>query len=598
MRPIDNAILPAARIFADEKSPERGPAGMNRREMFGAIAGGLALAVPAAGTAAFAQASAPGKATPLAIFNPRSFGADGDGKTMDSSAINAAIDACTQAGGGVVYLSPGTYLCGTVILKSNVTLYLEAGATILGSTRIEDYRPSGSDKKKHPKHSGTSLLHRHLIFARDADNVRLAGPGRINGQGHAFWYKKAHPRVLTEEIRWESAIHNLWGFIGRPSPMVEFQNVTNLRIEDVRLEEAPGWTMRPFNCTHVFIHGIVIQNPVYGPNTDGIDITGCQDVMVSDCVIDTGDDAICLKSQDVDGMECRVTRNIVVTNCILTGCCNGFKIGTRTEGGFENITFSNSVLYNDDVGFTSRLICGICLGMVDGGWVDGIVITGIQMRRVRCPINIRLGDRSRNRPHSQQGMRNIMIDGIHASDAILTSSITGIPGKELEDIRLSNIDIGTAYIGKKEWLKQPVPEIPSAYPQARMFGWLPASGLYCRHVKGFGLRNVSFRAPADEWRPTMICDTVDHLTIRGFETTSIQDGVPPIELRDVQNAWVSETAAPSGSRAALTVAGSSCGDILVSGCDLRDTTEPVEFESGAAPNVVRAEFNAGAKQSI
>ncbi len=567
---------------------------MNRREILGAMVSGLALSTSATGASAFVASSAPDKATPLSIFHPRNYGAVGDGKTMDSGSINAAINACNQAGGGVVYLSPGTYLCGTVILKSNVTLYLEAGATILGSTRVADYQLSGSGRKKHP--GGDRLLHRHLIFARDAENVGLAGPGRIHGQGHAFWVKKEGRPPATEKNRWNSAIHREWEAIDRPSPMVEFQNVTNLRIEDIRLEEAPGWTMRPFNCTHVFIHGIVIKNPVYGPNTDGIDITGCQDVLVSDCIIDTGDDAICLKSQDVDGMVCRTGKNIVVTNCIITGCCNGFKIGTRTEGGFENITFSNSVLYNDDVDFPSRLIAGICLGMVDGGWVDGIVITGIQMRRVRCPINIRLGDRSRRRQHPQQGMRGILIDGIHASDAILTSSITGIPGKELEDIRLMNVDIGTVYPGKKEWVQQPVPEIPAGYPQSRMFGWLPASGLYCRHIKGLSLQNISFRAPADEWRPTVICDSVSQLTIRGLETTSIQDGVPPIGLADINGAWVSGAAAPSGSRALLTVTGSHTEDILVSGCDVREASKLAEFEDGAVPNVVRAEFNVGKKQ--
>jgi len=547
---------------------------MHRRQIVTSLAGLAALTV--ADLPAFAAPPATENAPPLRIFNPRQYGAAADGKTMDSGAINAAIDACSRAGGGVVYLAPGTYLCGTVVLKNNVTLYLEAGATILGSTNIADYQP------------------KHLIFARNTENVGLVGPGRIDGQGHAFWTRKERPPV-PENRKWTDAIHNNWGYTDRPSPMIELENVTNLRIEDVRIEGAAGWTMRPFNCTRVVIHGICIRNPVYGPNTDGIDITGCQDVTVSDCIVDTGDDAICLKSEDVDGMECRTTRNIVVTNCILTGCCNGFKIGTKTEGGFENITFSNSVLYNGDVDFPSRMIAGICLGMVDGGWADGIVISGIQMRRVRAPINIRLGDRSKKRDHPQKGMRGVLIDGVHASDAILTSSITGIPGMELEDIRLANIDIATVYPGKKEWVKQPVPEVPAGYPQARMFGWLPASGLYCRHVLGLSLQNIRFSAPADEWRPTVICDSVRDLTVRGFQTTAINDGVPPLGLVDVNSAWVSGAAAPTGSRALLAVTGSQAAEILVSGCDLREAAQPVETGGGAATNAVRAEFNAEKK---
>ncbi len=543
---------------------------MNRRHIITSLAGFAALA--ATEFPAFATESAPTNAPLLPLFNPRQMGAAGDGKALDSSAINAAITACNAAGGGIVYISPGTYLCGTVVLKSNVTLYLEAGATILGSTRIADYNP------------------RHLIYARNAENVGLIGPGTIDGHGNAFWLPTGRTPV-TEDMKWSDAIHLDWKPKERLNQMVEFEGVTNLRIDGVRLQNAPGWTMRPFNCNRVVIHGIAIRNPVYGPNTDGIDITGCQDVMVSDCLIATGDDAICLKSQDVNGEACQATKNIVVTNCIITGCCNGFKIGTATENGFENITFSNSVLYNDDVPFSSRMIGGISLNMVDGGWVDGVVITGIQMRRVRAPLGIRLGARSKPHNYPQSGLRNIVIDGIHATDAILTSSITGLPDMQVENVSLSNIHIDTIYPGKKAWVKVPVPEIPGAYPQTRMFGWLPASGLYCRHVKGLSLRNMSFRAPTDEWRPTLICDDISPLTVSSFETTSIKDGIPAIGLTNIDRGWISGAVAPTGSRAILTVEGPKTKDILISGCDLREAAQPFEATNLPASDPIRAEFN-------
>ena len=531
----------------------------------------LVVAAAATTIGRSAVAESPASAGMETAFSVRKYGAIGDGKILDSPAINAAITACNAAGGGIVYVSPGNYLCGTVILKSNVTLYLEAGATILGSTRLTDYNP------------------KYLIYARNAENVGLVGPGRIDGQGHAFWIPSRRAEVPSDQD-WADAIHLDWKPTERPEQMVEFHGVTNLRIDGVQLQGAPGWTMRPFNCNRVVIHGIRIKNPVYGPNTDGIDITGCQDVMISDCIIDTGDDAICLKSEDVDGEACQITKNIVVTNCIISGCCNGFKIGTKTENGFENITFSNSVLFNEDVPFGSRLNAGISLEMVDGGWVDGVVITGIQMRRVRAPLHIRLGARSKPHNHSKSGLRGIVIDGIHATDAILTSSMTGLPGMELEDVRLSDIHIETVYPGKKEWLKESVPEVPKAYPQSRMFGWLPASGLYCRHVKGLSLRDISFRAPADEWRPTMICDDISKLTICGFETTPIEGDTPPIELTDVDGSWISQAAAPPGSKALLTVKGAKTKDTLISSCDLREAAHPFEMLDTAA-GVVRAEFN-------
>jgi hypothetical protein len=505
-------------------------------------------------------------------FKVRRYGATGDGKTLDSPAINAAINACNAAGGGTVYISPGDYLCGTVILKSNVTLYLEAGATILGSTRISDYNP------------------KYLIYARNAENVGLVGPGRIDGQGHAFWLPSGRPQVPESE-EWADAVHLDWKPTERPEQMVQFHGVTNLRVEGIHLQGAPGWTMRPFNCNRVVIHGITIKNPVYGPNTDGIDITGCQNVTVSDCLIDTGDDGICIKSEDVDGEACQITKNIVVTNCIISSCCNGFKIGTKTENGFENITFSNSVLFNEDVPFGSRLNAGISLEMVDGGWVDGVVITGIQMRRVRAPLHIRLGARSKPHNYSKNGLRGIVVDGIHATDAILTSSITGFPGMELENVSLSDLHIDTVYPGKKDWLKKSVPEVPQAYPQSRMFGWLPASGLYCRHVKGLSLRNISFRAPADEWRPTIICDGVSKLTICGFDTTPIKDGVPAIGLIDIDSGWISQAVTPIGSKALLAVQGGKTKNILISGCDLREAAQPFEVTNAAAAGMVRAEFN-------
>ncbi len=281
---------------------------------------------------------------PSTIFNPRSFGAIGDGNTLDSLAINAAVDACNKAGGGVVYLSPGNYLSGTVVLKSNVTLYLEAGAVLLGSKNLSDYTT-----QREPNSSADSGQ-RHFIFARDTENVGLAGPGAIDGQGSSFWYP-ANRKPVSEDRKWSDGIHRDWKKGNQVSPMIELVNCTNLRIEDIRIRGASGWTIRPINCTNVVIQGIAIKNPVYGPSTDGIDLTGCKDVLVSDCIIDTGDDAICLKSENPYGDTPKVSQNIVVTNCIITGCCNGFKIGTATQGGYENITFSNSVIYNDEVDF-------------------------------------------------------------------------------------------------------------------------------------------------------------------------------------------------------------------------------------------------------
>ncbi len=535
---------------------------MDRREMLAAIA-----SLGVSGLASTNPLAPKGDGTRPAVFDPRAFGAVGDGRIKDTPAVQRAIDACTAAGGGIVYLGPGTYLCGTVVLKTNVTLYLEAGATILGSGDIKDYEPH------------------HLIFASGAQNVGLAGPGKIDGQGSAFWVRTNRPPV-PEDMAWSDAIHLDWTHTPKhPSPMVEFETCTDVRVSDVFLCNAPAWTLRPFNCDRVQIRGIVIKNPVYSPNSDGIDPTGCHDLVISDCIIDTGDDAICLKSESLNGTPVRASKNIVVTNCILTSCCNGFKFGTPTFGAYENITFSNSVIYNDDVPLSSRLIAGIQLSAVDGGSVDGVVITGIQMRRVRAPICLRRGTRHPAPNAAQNFMRGIVIDGIHATDAILTSSITGLPGLPIEDVRLSDIHVATIMPGKPEWVANPVPEVAPDYPQSRMFGWLPASGLYVRHVRGLSLRDVSFSAPATEWRPTLLCDDVQDLRCTALQSTSPVAGEPIVQMSDVTGAWIADTRAPQGARALLKL--HATHDIVVSGCDLRGAATLAEGD--ASP--VHAEFN-------
>lgn len=152
-----------------------------------------------------------------------------------------------------------------------------------------------------------------------------------------------------------------WKPLERASPLIEFAGCKNVRIEDLRIENASGWTLRPINCDGVLIRGIIIKNPVIGPNTDSIDPTGCQNVFIVDCLIDTGDDAICLKSENPYGDAVRVSKNITITNCVLTCCCNGLKFGTATRGGFENVTFSNSVIFNERVEEKAGVISGIAV---------------------------------------------------------------------------------------------------------------------------------------------------------------------------------------------------------------------------------------------
>ena len=449
------------------------------------------------------------------------YGARPDGRTLNTNAIQRAIDDAFQSGGGTVLVPSGTFLTGRINLKSSVTLYLDTGSTLLGSTSLNDYDSGGEGESRQ----------RHLIFAHDADDVTVAGPGRLDGQGRSFWESSGKAPVPPED-EWADFSSRALApkKSGRPSPMLYFVNCRRLRIEDVRIENSPGWTLHTLNCDDVNIKGIAIRNPVVGPNTDGIDMTGCQNVQVTNCSVETGDDAICLKSENPYGSEPRVIKNVVVTNCHLTTCCNGFKLGTSSEGGFENITFSNSVIHNDEVEFRARVISGVALEVVDGGWIDGVVVSGIQMDRTRTPIFIRLGNRKQPHNYPQHGIRRVSIDNVQASEALLASSITGLPGMDVQDVTLSNIRIGSIVKGRPEWVGRAVPEKEATYPEARMFGMLPASGLYVRHARDLRLNNVEFAAPTGEGRPTVIFDDVIGAHATGLTSTPVSGGMPMVQV--------------------------------------------------------------------
>jgi polygalacturonase len=508
------------------------------------------------------------------LLRPQDFGAKVDGITLDSPAINAAIDRAHGQGGGMVYLSAGTYLCGTVALKSNVTLYLEAGAVILGSKDINQYLTQPGKNSASQK--------RHLILALDAENVTLCGPGLIDGQGPSFWVPSGRPAVPPEE-QWGDVASLYLKHRSEVSPLLEFVNCRHLNVERLRIEGASGWTMRLLNCIGVVVDGISIKNSVAGPNTDGMDITNSSDVHIANCSIDTGDDAICLKSENPYGGSIPSMRNVTVTNCTLTTCCNGFKFGTGTKGGCENIVFSNSTIHNTaESKLGERVIAGICLEMVDGGWLEGVVITGICMQRTRTPIFLRLGARTAPSDGDKSYMRGVMISDVYATEAVLTNSITGVPGMPVEDVTLSNIHVETQEQGKREWTQREIPEQVRAYPEARMFGRLPAYGMYVRHARGIRMHNVAFESSATEQRPAVVCDDVTSLEIAGLRVPMQGNGFPVIDLRQTKDVWIRDGRAPKDAPSFVRVTGGDSAEISVSGCDLQRARLPVTFVAGAA----------------
>ena len=518
--------------------------------------------------------------SPARVFDVTRYGAKGDGKTKSTDAIQRAVDGCFEAGGGTVYLPPGKHLSGPITLKSNVTLYLDAGATLLGSELLEDYGNV-----------------RHLVFASEASNIAIAGEGTIDGSGQVFWPTPQR----------------------RPGGAVELVACKMVRIRDVTIQNSPSWSLHVYGCENVSIRGVSISNDFSGPNTDGIDVTSCSDVTISDCRISTGDDAIVLKNLTRGhGPETkRSCRNITVTNCVISSHCNGFKIGTESERDFENITFSNSVVFMNDPKQPDeprvRGIAGVAVEMVDGANLSNVVVSNIVVKNFHAAVFIRLGNRGRNQPVPTPGtLRHVSIDNLVAVGTVVTSSITGLPGHNVEDVSLSNIRIVMDPEGKSDDARmaraaaraaeggEGVPERPGEYPEAWMFGGLPSYGLYCRHVDGLTLRNFQASPMRSDKRPMLICDDISNLTLDGLEVIAagkprVDGDQPFLRFVNVKNALIRGCRAPLGTAAFLRVEGDGSDGICAVGNDFSGARKAFDISPGVKSEAICESANRPAK---
>jgi polygalacturonase len=488
-------------------------------------------------------------------FDARAHGAKGDGTTLDSPAIQKAIDAAFSAGGGVVSLTPGNYLSGTIVLKSNVTLRLHPGATLWASKRAADYNP------------------RRLIYAADSENIAVDGQGTIHGNGEAWWDKQNERRVYQP-------------ISGRPSPLLEFVNSRNVRVQDVTILQAPGWAIHPLECDGVLIRGIRIIADPRSPNTDGIDPDSSRNVLIADSFIDTGDDAIVIKTTGRREGKVKPSENITITNCVLTTRCNGFKMGTESRGDFRNISVTNCAMYGKP-GTVQRPISGIAVEMVDGAVLDGVVISNITMRDVNTPIFIRLGNRGRGQAVATPGsLGNVSINNVVATGGILSSSITGIPGHRVRNVSLANINITMKGGGQEVRGFLDVPENPEKYPEARMFGELPSHGFFVRHVEGLSMKNVQLRTADPDVRPAMIFHDVRELDLDGFRSDSLHGKEAVLWFHDVVGALVRGARIPAGSQDFLRVTGAGSRDIQLSGNHVVPAARMVRIGEGVEKGAV------------
>ena len=445
----------------------------------------------------------------------------GDGKTLNTSAIQTAIDKLSQKGGGKLILLQGTYLTGAIQLKSGVELHLEAGAELLGSTDPKDYYQlqvggEGDVVRKDNSKYG-------LILAQGAKRIKLTGYGTINGQGRelALTIDSLCKAGILKDDHYSTRLH-------RPSEIMRpklffFSECDGVEITHLTLRESACWGLSFDQCRNMKLEHLTVLNRAYW-NNDGIDLTDCANVEVTNCYINAADDGICLKSYHLHG----VSENIHIHDCHIESSASAVKFGTASWGAFRNIFITNNNVLNT---FRS---C-IAIESVDGAKIENILVDGMKARNTGNAIFVKLGNRAgdgtgfiRNimlknfdvelaegRPDGDYDIRGPEVSYFHNP---FPSSITGYPGHAVQNVILDSIRIvapgnaskGMAYVRVDE-----VPENEKNYPEFTMFGELPAWGFFFRHVDGLTLRNVDLVYAKKDFRSPIVKDDVKNYQEEG-----------------------------------------------------------------------------------
>lgn len=458
------------------------------------------------------------------LFSVVAYGAMADGKTLDTLAIQSAIDACHTSGGGTVYFPAGSYLSGTIFLKSHVSFYLEAGAVLLGSTSLDDYPVTLSAYRSYTD----NYTERSLIYAEKVENISILGRGTIDGQGAAFRDKQTAENP-----------YKLRPYLIR---IIESSDVT---VRDVTIRNSAMWVQHYLACDDVLIDGITVHSDVAG-NNDGIDIDSCSRVRIANCDIYSGDDAVVLKATSD-----RICRDVTITNCHLSSRCNAFKLGTESNGGFQNITLSNSTIYD------TRL-AGIALEMVDGGTLERVSVNNVAIQNSGAAIFMRLGNRARpylaKGPGGSKGtwqrepglerpgmgtFRKVIISNVQAVGIDnIGCSITGLPGHSIEEVTLENVRIQFAGGGNADLSQRDVPELEDAYPEYKMFGTLPSYGFFVRHVDHIRFEDVKLEYETKDERPAFVFDDVRNLSLTRIDGMLDEAATAFIIMKNVMGALV------------------------------------------------------------
>ncbi len=490
-----------------------------------------------------------GKTEPGAV-DVRNHGARGDGKTKDTKAVQAAIDACVQKGGGTVYFPAGNFLCGSLHLASRVRLHLDSGAVLLASKEKADFDPYEPLGFKNAADSETSFFHHALIWAEDAERIAITGTGTIDGN------RKRR---------------------GGPKP-IALKRCKDVVIRDITILDSPNYCISLLGTDYVTIDGVTIRNGY----SDGIDPDCCHHVRIANCHIESWDDAIVPKASFSLGRR-RSTENVTVTNCVLATNCNAFKLGTESGGDFRNITLSNCAMFARAQGRPP--ISGVSLLTVDGSTIEGVAISNIAMTDVCCPLFLRLGNRGRDLAKPEPGrLRQIVVSDLVATGAQWPCTVAGIPGHPVEGVTFSNFRIAAK--GGSARVEGVVAEHVAKYPSADMFGKLPAYGFFCRHARDLHLSKIHFTSSEGDRRHAVVCDDVSRLAIDSLEAPVAKEGESVLRFGQVRQTLIRGCMPDQGTEVFLKVVGTQNQGIRLVGNDFSGVRKPVELVEGAGPHCV------------
>jgi polygalacturonase len=515
----------------------------------------LAVATAAAVIGRTGLAEAPSTLETQVTFNVRAFGATGDGKTVDTPAINRAIEAVAAAGGGVLLFPAGTYLCFTINLRSHVDLYLSHGCTILAADSPKPGETTGYNggtydaaEPNEPwdafQDYGHSHWHNSLIVGNGIADFAILGPGLIHGKG----LSRGSGRGRDYDGRYSFVAEQP----GVGNKAIALKNCHNVFLRDFSVLKGGH-----FAVLATGVDNLTIDNLAIDTDRDGMDIDCCRNVRVSDCTVNSPwDDGICPKSSYALGYA-RSTEHVTIANCFVTGAYelgsviagtwkkfaedarspnNGrIKCGTESNGGFRNIAISNCVIEDSK---------GIALEAADGAYIEDIAISNITMRDIAdAPLFLRLNRRNRGPKETMRAgkLKRVLISNLVSinSAASTASMFSGIPENAIEDVKLFNCYLGHRglEISKDaskltpDWQTLRVPEIEEAYPDLNRFGSTPSNGFFIRHLKNLEMSHVEIAPTNADPRPAFWLEDVHRASFFGITAPS----QPNFALRNVSD---------------------------------------------------------------